>query len=59
MMTVIGFLLVAVVTMVFILMAIAPMIAEPRSSGTVRRADIVPIAPPAAGERDMHRADAA
>jgi hypothetical protein len=59
MMMVIEIVLLAVVAILFVLMAIAPMVAEPRPSGRVRRAEIVPITPPTHRESDMHRADAA
>ena len=59
MMMVAELILLAVVAIVFILMAITPMIAEGRPGGTVRRAKIVPIAPPMHGESDIPRADAA
>lgn len=59
MMTVIGILLVGLVTTVFILMAITPMIAEARPNGTVKRAEIVPIAPPMQREPVTRQVEAA
>lgn len=59
MMTVIGLFLLALVSMVFILMAITPMIAEARPGDTVQRAGIVTIALPPSGRSDVDRADAA
>lgn len=59
MMTAIGILLVAMVTIVFILMAITPMIAEGRRSGRVKRAEIVPIAPPMQRDQVTHQVEAA
>lgn len=43
MMTFVGFALVALVGLVFVLLAITPMMAEGRSDGPVRCADVVPI----------------
>ncbi|MBA2246590.1 MAG: hypothetical protein H0W23_00560 [Chloroflexia bacterium] len=59
MMTVIEFFLLALVSIVFVLMAITPMIAEGRRSATVKRAEIVPMSPPMRGRSDLDRADAA
>ncbi len=59
MMTVIGIILVALVSVVFILIAIAPMIAEARPAVTVKRAKIVPMAQPIGSGNDLHQADAA
>ena len=59
MMTVIGFFLVAVVGVLFIVLAITPMIAEGRTDSEPRRAVIVSLTPLAESGKAIDQADAA